>query len=89
MLEWVDPKSTSKIVKPYSFSLKKFHVSNNNITAHFFGHSKLKELDIDDFYKRKHTNEDIEAEMKEMDVKQGKKAYSEDDNFDEAIPIQF
>ena len=30
----------------------------------------------------------MEAEMKEMDVKQGKNAYSEDDNFDEAIPIQ-
>ena len=26
--------------------------------------------------------------MKEMDVKQGKNAYLEDDNFDEAIPIQ-
>ena len=26
--------------------------------------------------------------MKEIDVKQGKKAYSEDDNVDEAIPIQ-
>ena len=26
--------------------------------------------------------------MKEIDVKQGKNAYSEDDDFDEAIPIQ-
>ena len=30
----------------------------------------------------------MEAEMKEMDDKQGKKAYSEDANVDEAIPIQ-
>ena len=30
----------------------------------------------------------MEAEIKEMDVKQEKNAYSEDDNFDEAIPIQ-
>ena len=30
----------------------------------------------------------MEAEMKEMDVKLGKNAFSEDDNFDEAIPIQ-
>ena len=30
----------------------------------------------------------MEAEMKEMDVKQGKKAYSEDANVDEAISIQ-
>ena len=42
----------------------------------------MKELDIVDFYKRKQTNEDMEAEMKEMDVKQGKKAYSEDANVD-------
>ena len=30
----------------------------------------------------------MEAEMKEMDEKLGKNAYSEDDNFDEVIPIQ-
>ena len=30
----------------------------------------------------------MEAEMNEMYVKHGKKAYSEDANFDEAIPIQ-
>ena len=30
----------------------------------------------------------MEAEMKEMDVKQGKNTCSEDDNFDEALPIQ-
>ena len=48
----------------------------------------MKELDIDDSYKRKQTNEDMEAEMKEMYVKKGMKAYSEDDNVDEAIPIK-
>ena len=51
-------------------------MNNNDKTAHFVGHSKLKELDIDDFYERKQTNEDTEAEMREIDVKQGKKAYS-------------
>ena len=30
----------------------------------------------------------MEAEMKEMDEKLGKYAFSEDDNSDEAIPIQ-
>ena len=30
----------------------------------------------------------MEAEMKEMDEKLGKNDFSEDDNFDEAIPIQ-
>ena len=42
-------------------------------------------MDIDDFYKRKHTNEEMEDEM---DVKHGKKAYSEYANVDESIPIQ-
>ena len=88
MLEWVDPKSTPKRVKPFSVSSKKFYINNNDITAHFVGRYKLKELDIVDFYKRKQTNENMEAEVKEMDVKQGRNAYSEYDNFDEAIPIQ-
>ena len=50
MLEWVDPKSNPKIVKPFSVSSKKFYINNNDRTAHFVGNSKLKELDIDDFY---------------------------------------
>ena len=88
MLECVDSKSTPKIFKPFSVSSKKLYINNNDRTAHFVGHYKLKELDIDYFYKRKQTNEDMESEMKEMDVKQGKKAYSEDANVDEEIPIQ-
>ena len=30
----------------------------------------------------------METEMKEMDDKLGKNSFSDDDNFDEAIPIQ-
>ena len=88
MLEWVDPKSTPKRVKPFSVSSKKLYINNNDRTAHFVGHFQLNELDIVDFYKRKQTNEDMEAEMKEMDAKQGKKAYSEDANVDEANQTQ-
>ena len=50
-LEWVDPKSTPKRVKPYLVSSKNLYISNNDRTAHFVGHFKLKELDIDDFIK--------------------------------------
>ena len=42
MLEWVDPKSTPKRVKPFSVSSKTFYINNNDRTAHFVGHSKLK-----------------------------------------------
>ena len=50
MLEWVDPKSTPKRVKPFSVSSKRFYINNNYRTAHFVGHSKLTPLDIVDFY---------------------------------------
>ena len=50
-LEWVDPKLTPKRIKAYPVSSERFYINNNDRTAHFVGHSKLKELDIDDFTK--------------------------------------
>ena len=50
MLEWVDPKSTTKRVKQFSVSSKTFYINNKYRTAHFVGHSKLTPLDIVDFY---------------------------------------
>ena len=51
MLEWVDPKSTPKKVKPFSVSSKNFYINNNDRTAHFVGHSKLYPLDLLNFIK--------------------------------------
>ena len=42
MLEWVDPKSIPKRVKPFSVSSKKFYINNNDRTAHFVCHYQLK-----------------------------------------------
>ena len=42
MIEWVDPKTTPKIVKAYSVSSKKLYINNNDRTAHFVGRSQLK-----------------------------------------------
>ena len=61
MLEWVDPKSKLKRVKPISVSLNKLYINNIDITAHFFGHYKFTPLDIVDFYKRKKTNKNMET----------------------------
>ena len=36
-LEWVDPKSTPKIFKPFSVSSKKFYISKNDRTSRFVG----------------------------------------------------
>ena len=88
MLEWVDPKTTPKRIKKNFSFFKKFYINNKDRTAHFVGRSKLTPLDIADFYKRKQTNENIETEKKEMNDKLGKNAFLDDDNFDEAIPIQ-
>ena len=52
MLEWVNPKSTPKRVKPFSVYSKKLYINNNDRTAHFVGHSKLGPLDYADFYER-------------------------------------
>ena len=50
-LEWVDPKSCPKIIKPFSVSSKTFYISKNDRKAHFDGYSRLKELDIKDIFK--------------------------------------
>ena len=63
MLEWVDPKTTPKRVKPFAVSSERFYINNNDRTAQFVVHSKLTSLDIVDFYKRKQTNEYMETEM--------------------------
>ena len=53
MLEWVNPKSRTKQVKPFSVSSNEFYINNNDRTAHFVGHSKLAPLDYAGFYERK------------------------------------
>ena len=53
MIEWVDPKTTPKRVKPFSVSSKRSYINNKYRTAHFVGHSKLTPLDSVDFYERK------------------------------------
>ena len=88
MLEWVNPKSTTKQVEPFSVSANKFYIKNNDRTAHFVGHSKLTPLDCVDFYERKEIIENMENEMKIMNEKIVEKPFKDDDNFDEAIPIQ-
>ena len=65
----------------------KFYISKNDRKAHFVDHSRLKELDVDDFYKRKHTNEKMEAELMKMDSRPDNMAVSEDAIVDEAVPI--
>ena len=86
-LEWVDPKSTPKIVKPFSVSSKIYILVKNDQKAHFVGYSRFKELDISDFYKRKQINENMEYELTKMDSIPDHLAVSEDESVDEAVPI--
>ena len=62
-------------------------MNKNDRAAHCFGHSKLKELDLNNFFKRKHTNEAMEAERTEMDSRPDNLVLSEDASVDEDIPI--
>ena len=55
--------------------------------AIWVGHYKLKELDINDSFKRKQINEEMEAELTEMDSKTNHLVVTEEANVDEAIPI--
>ena len=50
--------------------------------------SKLAPLDYVDFYERKDIDENMENEMKEMNEKIVENPFKDDDNFDEAIPMQ-
>ena len=86
-LEWVDPKYTPKRVKPFSVSSKKLYISKNDRKAHFVGHYRLKELDIDDCYYRKQMNEEMEAEVMKMDSIPDNLVVSEGESVDEAVPI--
>ena len=88
VLEWVNLKSTTKRVKPFSVSSKKFYINKNYRTAHFVGHSKLTPLDCFDLYERKEINENMENEMKIMNDKIVENPFKDDENFDEAIPMQ-
>ena len=62
-------------------------MSKSDITAHFVGHSKLKELYINNFYKRKQMNEEMEAELTKTDSRPDNLEVSEDASVDEAVPI--
>ena len=88
MLEWVNLKSTTKRVKPFSVSSNKFYINNNHRTANFVGHSKLTPLDCVEFYERKKIDKNMETEMKVTNEKLVENPFKDDDNFDEAIPIQ-
>ena len=65
----MNQKYLNKRNKPYSVSSKKLYSNKNDRTAHWVGHPKLKELDINYFFKIKQMNEEIEAELIQMDSK--------------------
>ena len=54
----------SKGKNPFQ-SIQFFYINKSDITSHWVGHSKLKELDTNDFFERKKNIEDMEAELTE------------------------
>ena len=60
-------KSNQNETNLFSFSF--FYINKGDITSHWFGHSDLEELYINDFFERKHIIEDMEAELTEAPIK--------------------
>ena len=50
---------------PFCF-FKKNYLHKGDRTSHWFGHSKIKELDTIDFFERKQMIEDMEAELTDL-----------------------
>ena len=50
-LEWVNPRNRYEWKNPHRVYSKKFYLKDNNKTAHWVGHAKLKPPDMDDFSK--------------------------------------
>ena len=48
-LEWINPRSRIEQKKPFCVSSEKICLKYNNKTAHWYGHSKLNLLGIEDF----------------------------------------
>ena len=62
-LEWVNLIIKNKRKQPYSVSSKKFFIDKDLRTAHWVGHSLLKQLDYNDIFNRKPMIDDLEYEL--------------------------
>ena len=65
-MEWVNPRTLIKKNKPFSFTLKQFNLNKGDRTSRWVGHSKVKQSDTIDFFKREYMIEDMEAEFTEL-----------------------
>ena len=52
-LQWVNPRGRIEEKNTFCVSSKTLCLKDNNKTAHWIGHSKLKTLDTEDFFKGK------------------------------------
>ena len=68
-----------------------FYINKGDRTSQWVGHSKLKELDINDFLERKHMIDDMEAELTEAPKTNSNNdnlEVAEEENVDEAITTE-
>ena len=49
-IEWVNPRSLTKMNKTFSVSSRDFYLNKNYITSRWVGHSKVQELDTIEFF---------------------------------------
>ena len=62
-IEQVNPRNLSEGKNHFCFSYKTFYLKDNNKYLHQVGDSKLKLLDLGEFYKRKIIINELEASL--------------------------
>ena len=67
-LDWVNPRNIDKRKNPYCVSSKNFYLKDNNKTAHWVGHAKLKPLQI--FFQRKKIINGSQASLTSTTIEQ-------------------
>ena len=90
ILEWVNPRSQIKRQKPIQF-LQFCYINKSNRKFHWVVKSDLKELDINNFFKRKQMIEDMEAELteaSEINSKTDNSQVTEEANVDETVTAE-
>ena len=63
-LEWVDPKRCNPNINFFRVSLFKIYIKNKYILCHWFGHSKMNPIDLDELFNREDFNNETSLTLK-------------------------
>ena len=67
ILEWVLPKIHDVKKKPFGTSSQKLYLKDKTHKNHFVGHSLMKSMDVDEFFKRRVIISELVARLNDDD----------------------